>query len=117
MPNLFSAAFIFAKTRLSAAFTVEAALLMALILPVLLSLIYMGFLDHDRGVLNQSLTLTTSSMRLPPWLTTVLRIKPVRKNCVPSQKKSERMPFLCPAAWSLLFHSAKILFRFPTQEA
>ena len=49
MPNLFSAAFIFAKTRLSAVFTVEAALLMALILPVLLSLIYLGFLDHDRG--------------------------------------------------------------------
>ena len=52
MPNLFSAAFIFAKTRLSAVFTVEAALLMALILPVLLSLIYLGFLDHDRGVLQ-----------------------------------------------------------------
>lgn len=52
MSKLFSAAFIFARTRLSAVFTVEAALLMALILPVLLSLIYLGFLDHDRGVLQ-----------------------------------------------------------------
>ena len=52
MPKLFSAAFIFSKTRLAAVFTVEAALLMALILPVLLSLIYLGFLDHDRGVLQ-----------------------------------------------------------------
>lgn len=40
--------------RASAVFTVEAAMLMAVILPVLLSLIYLGFLDHDRGVLQAS---------------------------------------------------------------
>lgn len=35
-----------------AVFTVEAALLMAVILPVLLCLIYIGFLDYDKGVLT-----------------------------------------------------------------
>ena len=45
---------IIAASRASAVFTVEAAMLMAVILPVLLSLIYLGFLDHDRGVLQAS---------------------------------------------------------------
>ncbi len=38
--------------RLRASYTVEAALLMAVILPVLLALLYLGFYLHDRGVLN-----------------------------------------------------------------
>lgn len=38
----------------SASFTLEAALLMTVILPVLLSMIYLGYLDHDRGVLQAS---------------------------------------------------------------
>lgn len=40
--------------RSPAVFTLEAAMLMAVILPVLLSIIYLGFLDHDRGVLQAS---------------------------------------------------------------
>lgn len=43
-----------ALRRLPAVFTVEASLLMAILLPCLLSLIYLGYLDHDRGVLTAS---------------------------------------------------------------
>ena len=113
MPNLFSAAFIFAKTRLSAVFTVEAALLMALILPVLLSLIYLGFLDHDRGVLQGA----------------ACEAAALADNSAPDKARADKLrtlteeigkdavPFLCPAAWSLLFRSARILSRCPTQAA
>ena len=41
-------------TEASASFTLEASLLMGIILPVLLSLIYLGILYHDRGVLQSS---------------------------------------------------------------
>ena len=38
--------------RLQASFTVEAAMLMCVILPVLLALLYLGLFLHDKGVLN-----------------------------------------------------------------
>ena len=38
--------------RLRASFTVEASLLMTVILPVLLAILYYGFFLHDKGVLN-----------------------------------------------------------------
>ena len=38
--------------RLQASFTVEAAMLMCVILPVLLALLYLGMFLHDKGVLN-----------------------------------------------------------------
>ena len=38
--------------RLQASFTVEAAMLMWVILPVLLALLYLGLFLHDKGVLN-----------------------------------------------------------------
>ena len=38
--------------RAQASFTVEAAMLMCVILPVLLALLYLGMFLHDKGVLN-----------------------------------------------------------------
>ena len=38
--------------RMQASFTVEAAMLMCVILPVLLALLYLGLFLHDKGVLN-----------------------------------------------------------------
>lgn len=38
--------------RVQASFTVEAAMLMCVILPVLLALLYLGMFLHDKGVLN-----------------------------------------------------------------
>ena len=38
--------------RAQASFTVEAAMLMCVILPVLLALLYLGLFLHDKGVLN-----------------------------------------------------------------
>lgn len=43
-----------------AVFTVEATLLMTIILPVLLAMIYLGYLDHDRGVLQASASETAA---------------------------------------------------------
>lgn len=42
------------RLRLPAVFTVEASMLMGIILPVLLSLIYLGLYFHDNGVLQAS---------------------------------------------------------------
>ena len=38
--------------KMQASFTVEAAMLMCVILPVLLALLYLGMFLHDKGVLN-----------------------------------------------------------------
>lgn len=43
-----------------AVFTVEAAMLMMIILPVLLAMIYLGYLEHDRGVLQASASETAA---------------------------------------------------------
>ncbi len=40
------------NTQLCASYTVEAALLMGILLPVLVGIIYMGFYLHDRGFLQ-----------------------------------------------------------------
>ena len=43
---------IYFKRCIAASFTVEAALIMTVTLPVLLSVLYYGFFLHDKGVLN-----------------------------------------------------------------
>ena len=55
--------------RMSArgSFTVEAALLMTLILPVLFSLIYLGLFLHDRGVLNGAAQESAACADLSRW--------------------------------------------------
>lgn len=50
-----------------ASFTVEAALLMTIILPVLLALIYYGFFLHDKGVLNGAAQQITAQADLNHW--------------------------------------------------
>ena len=48
-------------------FTIEAALLMTLILPVLLALIYLGLFLHDKGVLNGAAQETAACADLSRW--------------------------------------------------
>ena len=48
-------------------FTLEAALLMTLILPVLLALIYLGLFLHDKGVLNGAAQETAACADLSRW--------------------------------------------------
>ena len=55
------------KRRLPAGFTVEAALLMTVILPVLLAVIYYGFFLHDKGVLNGAAQQITAQADLNSW--------------------------------------------------
>ncbi len=50
-----------------ASFTVEAALLMTVILPILLALLYYGFFLHDRGVLNGAAQEITARADLNNW--------------------------------------------------
>ncbi len=52
---------------MKASFTVEAALLMTVILPVLLALLYYGFFLHDRGVLNGAAEEITARADLNNW--------------------------------------------------
>ena len=56
-----------AQTPLRASFTVEAALLMTVILPVLLAILYYGFYLHDRGVLNGAAQQITAQADLNSW--------------------------------------------------
>lgn len=53
--------------RTSASFTVEAAMLMGLILPVLLAILYFGFYLHDRGVLAGAACETSARADLGTW--------------------------------------------------
>ncbi len=55
------------KSRSRASFTVEAAMLMTVILPVLLALFYYGFFLHDRGVLNAAAQEITARADLNNW--------------------------------------------------
>lgn len=55
------------RILLPAGFTVEAALLMTVILPVLLSVLYYGFYLHDRGVLNGAAQQITAQADLNSW--------------------------------------------------
>ena len=55
------------EKKLPASFTVEAALLMTVILPVLLALIYYGFFLHDKGVLNGAAQQITAQADLNSW--------------------------------------------------
>lgn len=55
------------RSKLPASFTVEAALLMTVILPVLLALIYYGFFLHDKGVLNGAAQQITAQADLNNW--------------------------------------------------
>ncbi len=55
------------KSESKASFTVEAALLMTVILPVLLALIYYGFFLHDKGVLNGAAQEITAQADLNNW--------------------------------------------------
>ena len=50
-----------------ASFTVEAALLMTVILPVLLAILYYGFFLHDKGVLNGAAQQLTAQADLNNW--------------------------------------------------
>ena len=52
---------------LPAGFTVEAALLMVVILPVLLAILYYGFYLHDKGVLNGAAQQITAQADLNSW--------------------------------------------------
>lgn len=56
-----------AKIRIRASFTVEAAMLMTLILPALLALIYLGLYLHDRGVLNGAAQEVAAQADLNCW--------------------------------------------------
>ncbi len=53
--------------RVKASFTVEAALLMTVILPVLLAIFYYGFYLHDHGVLNGAAQEITARADLNNW--------------------------------------------------
>ena len=53
--------------RIKASFTAEAALLMAVILPVLLAIFYYGFFLHDKGVLNGAAQQITAQADLNSW--------------------------------------------------
>ena len=53
--------------RISASFTVEAAMLMGLILPVLLAILYFGLYLHDRGVLAGAACETSARADLGTW--------------------------------------------------
>ena len=53
--------------RTRASFTVEAALLMTVILPVLLSILYYGFFLHDKGVLNGAAQQVCAQADLNNW--------------------------------------------------
>ncbi len=51
---------------INGSFTVEASLIMTLLLPVLLSILYLGFCDHDKGILMGSaceITATADNMQ------------------------------------------------------
>ena len=50
-----------------ASFTVEAALLMTVILPVLLAILYYGFFLHDKGVLNGAAQQVAAQADLNSW--------------------------------------------------
>ncbi len=54
-------------SRLRASFTVEASLLMTMILPLLLGIIYYGFYLHDRGVLNGASQEISAQADLNHW--------------------------------------------------
>jgi hypothetical protein len=56
-----------AETKAIASFTVEASLLMTVILPVLLALLYYGFFLHDKGVLNGAAQQITAQADLNQW--------------------------------------------------
>ncbi len=58
---------IFYSHRVKASFTVEASLLMTVILPVLLAILYYGFYLHDRGVLNGAAQQITAQADLNNW--------------------------------------------------
>jgi len=49
---------------MAGSFTVEASLLMTVFLPVITALIYLGFYDHDRGVMLNSLARVAASADL-----------------------------------------------------
>ena len=53
--------------RMKASFTVEAALLMTVMLPVLLAIIYYGFFLHDKGVLNGAAQQVLAQADLNNW--------------------------------------------------
>lgn len=55
------------RLSVKASFTVEAAMLMTLILPVLLALIYLGLFLHDKGVLNGAAQETVAIADLNRW--------------------------------------------------
>ena len=55
------------RTDVRASFTVEVAMLMTVILPVLLALIYLGLYLHDRGVLNGAAQETAAVADLNHW--------------------------------------------------
>ena len=58
---------LYRKQFLRAGFTVEAALLMTVILPVLLAILYYGFFLHDKGVLNGAAQQVTAQADLNSW--------------------------------------------------
>jgi hypothetical protein len=55
------------RVHARASFTVEAAMLMTLVLPVLLALIYLGLFLHDKGVLNGAAQETAAIADLNRW--------------------------------------------------
>lgn len=55
------------RFRLPASFTVEAALLMTVILPVLLAILYYGFYLHDKGGLNGAAQQVCAQADLNNW--------------------------------------------------
>ena len=55
------------QSRLPASFTVEAALLMTVILPVLLAILYYGFYLHDKGGLNGASQQVAAQADLNNW--------------------------------------------------
>lgn len=55
------------KRSFNASFTVEAALLMTVILPVILAIVYYGLFLHDKGVLNGAAQQITAQADLNSW--------------------------------------------------
>ena len=55
------------ERRLPGSFTVEAAMLMAVIIPVLLALLYLGLFLHDKGVLNGAAQEAAAQADLNRW--------------------------------------------------
>ena len=58
---------IYFKRCIAASFTVEAALIMTVTLPVLLSILYYGFFLHDKGVLNGAAQQIAAQADLNSW--------------------------------------------------